>query len=187
MSLKKILQTHRPQIVFLCETKMTPMQMNVIRAELKFKNCFTVGRNGLGGGLAMLWSSDIDVNIASYSQHHIDAEICSEGGLKWRCTRVYGYPETAQKRHTWTLLKRLARLSFLPWLCFGDFNEILHLNEKKGGNVREVNMISDFRDAIQECGLTDLGCKGRTFTWSNRRYGLNFIEERLDRFLYNTE
>ena len=130
-SLKYILQTHRPQIVFICETKMRPMQMDVVRAELKFENYFTIGRNGLGGGLTMLWSSDIAINIASYSQHHIDAEICNEGGQNWRCTGVYGHPETTQKRHTWTLMKRLANLSLLPWLCFGDFNEILHLHEKK--------------------------------------------------------
>ena len=59
---------------------MRPMQIDVVRVELKFENCFTVGRNGLRGGLAMLWSSDIAVNIASYSQHHIDAEICNERG-----------------------------------------------------------------------------------------------------------
>ncbi|KAL9419029.1 hypothetical protein AB3S75_036894 [Citrus x aurantiifolia] len=72
-SLKYILQTYKPQIIFLCETKMRPMQKDDVRAELKFENCFTVGRNGLRWGLTMLWSFDIAVNIASYSQHHIDA------------------------------------------------------------------------------------------------------------------
>ena len=38
-SLKYILQTHRPQIVFLCETKMRPVQMDAVSAELKFENC----------------------------------------------------------------------------------------------------------------------------------------------------
>ncbi|KAL9422137.1 hypothetical protein AB3S75_034409 [Citrus x aurantiifolia] len=77
-SLKYILQTYKPQIVFLYETKIRLMQMDVVRVDLKFENCFTVGRNGLRGGLTMLWSSDIAVNIASYSQHHINAEICNE-------------------------------------------------------------------------------------------------------------
>lgn len=158
-SLKKILQTHRPQIVFLYETKMLPMRMNNVRVELNFENCFTVSRNRLERGLAMLWSSNIDVNIASYSQHHIDAEIFNEGGPKWRCTRVYGHPKTTQKRHTWTVMKRLASLSSLPWLCFGDFTEILHLSKKKRDNIRDANMISEFRDAIKECSLADLGCK----------------------------
>lgn len=83
------------------------------------------------------------------------------------------------------LVKRLATLSSLPWLCFGDFNEILVPFENLGGNDRDVRMMFDFRDTIRECELMDLGWKGQAFTWSNRRYGPHFIEERLDQFLYN--
>ena len=46
---------------------------------------------------------------------------------------IYGHPEANQKKHTWTLLRRLADLVVSPWLCFGDFNEVLNLNEKMGG------------------------------------------------------
>lgn len=97
--------------------------------------------------------------------------------------REYGHPETGQKHHTWTLMRRLAALSSLPWLCFGDFNEILQLNEKTDSNTRCLSMVSEFRDAVHDCGLTDIGCKGYPFTWSNKRYGPSLIEERLDRFL----
>ena len=86
----------------------------------------------MGGSLAMLWSSDVNVAIASYSNHHIDAIVQGAEGMKWRCTGVYGHPENSQKQHTWTLLRRLAGLFTLPWLCFGDFNEILDLKEKLG-------------------------------------------------------
>lgn len=43
-----------------------------------------------------------------------------------------------------------------------------------------------FRDAIEGCGLKDLGYSGYKFTWSNK-YGDNFIEERLDRALATDE
>ncbi|KAH9685108.1 reverse transcriptase domain-containing protein [Citrus sinensis] len=71
-----------------------------------------VSRNGKSGGIAMMWSSDINVNILSYSRHYIDAEVQCGRGKKWRCTRVYGHPETQQKKHTWTLLRRLAGYQF---------------------------------------------------------------------------
>ena len=48
-------------------------------------------------------------------------------------------------------------------------------------------MISEFRNAIRECSLADLGCTWRFFTWSNQRYGPNFIEERINGFLCNKE
>lgn len=68
------------------------------------------------------------------------------------------------------------------WLCFGDFNKILQLNEKTGKQDRSVYVVNEFREAVKFCGLIDLGCKGRPFTWSNRRFGPQLVEERLDMF-----
>ena len=82
-------------------------------------------------------------------------------------------------------MRKLATLSSLPRLCFGDFNEVLSLNEKIGGNEKQVNSVADFREVVRECELIDLGFTGYLFTWSNRRFGVGSIEERLDRFLYN--
>lgn len=93
----------------------------------------------------------------------------------------------SQKHHTWTLHKRLANLSSLPWLYFGDFNEILWPCEKIGGNDRDVSLMKNFREAVKECNLMDLGSSGCLITWSNKRYGHGLIEERLDRFLCNKE
>ena len=92
----------------------------------------------------MMWSSEISVNITSFSSHHIDAEVQTERGKLVRCMGIYGHPETDKKRHTWTLLRRLAGLSSTTWLCFGDFNEILHLHEKNEGNDRNSNAVSEF-------------------------------------------
>ena len=165
---------------------MTARQMQGKASKLQFQNCFAVDREGLGGGLAMCWTEDINVEIKSFSKHHVDAVVHSEDGRFWRCTGVYGHPETDQKKNTWELLRRLAGLSSLPWLCFGDFNEVLNLNEKLGGRDRRANLVNDFREALKDCDLTGLGSTGYPFTWSNRRFGVNIIEERLDRFLGNS-
>lgn len=49
-------------------------------------------------------------------------------------------------------------LSSSPWLCFGDFNETLNLNEKTGGLDRDVKMIVDFIESVKDCNLMDVGC-----------------------------
>lgn len=139
------------------------MQMNNVGKKMKLESCFDVSSKGKSGGLAMLWSQDIKVDIASFSDHHIDAEVEVENGKHMRCTGVYRHPEASQKKHTWTLLRRLVGLSSSPWLFFGDFNEILHLNEKNRGNDRDANWINDFREVIRECKLRDLGCIGHPF------------------------
>lgn len=77
---------------------------------LGFDNCFAVSREGMGGGLAMLWNEDLELEIISYSNHHIDAIVRGIDGRQWRCTGIYGHLEAGQKQHTWTLLRRLTGL-----------------------------------------------------------------------------
>ncbi|KAH9651249.1 reverse transcriptase domain-containing protein [Citrus sinensis] len=84
---------------------MTARQMQGKASKLQFQNCFAVDREGLGGGLAMCWTEDINVEIKSFSKHHVDAVVHSEEGRFWRCTGIYGHPETDQKKHTWELLR----------------------------------------------------------------------------------
>lgn len=82
-------------------------------------------------------------------------------------------------------MRRLTSLSSMPWICFGDFNEIMHVNEKIEGNDRRLSMVNAFREVVKDCGLTDLGCTGYPITRSNNRYGSSLIKERLDVFLCN--
>lgn len=150
-----------------------------------FDNYFAMDRIGKSGGLAIMWSSEITVQITFYSRHHIDMQVQKANGKLWRCTGVYEHPKASERKHTWTLLRSLSGLFSLPWLCFGDFNEILHLNEKFGGIDRKANVIADFRDVVRECKFSDLGSTWHPFTWSNRQFGPNLIEEKLDRFFCN--
>lgn len=45
------------------------------------------------------------------------------------------------------------------------------MEEKKSGNDIDVRMINDFREAVQESALVDMGFSRRPYTWSNKRYG----------------
>ncbi|KAK3194206.1 hypothetical protein Dsin_025516 [Dipteronia sinensis] len=69
-------------------------------------------------------------------------------------------------------------MSSLPWLCIGDFNEVLHSAEKHGGPPRQRRLIEDFREAVDDCELMDMGFRGPGFTWSNRREGSAMVQER---------
>lgn len=77
---KIILQLYRPQIMFLCETKLTAKQIQNKCKELDYENCLEVRRNRLGGGLAILWNTKVMMEVKSYSKHHIDTVIHTENG-----------------------------------------------------------------------------------------------------------
>lgn len=82
----------------------------------------------------------------------------------WRFTGLYGEPSSDKKDITWKAL-RVLRHKPGPWLCMGDFNEILFQHEKQGGVARAQHCMDKFREALEDCGLDDLGYMGDTFTW----------------------
>ena len=53
----------------------------------------------------------------------------------------------------------------MPWVVFGDFNEITHSEEKLGW--MEQDQIRSFRECLSTCGFIDLGFVGQKCTWSN--------------------
>ena len=82
----------------------------------------------------------------------------------------------------------MRRLSFgrkAPWVCIGDFNEILHKYEKKGKLESSTIQIQLFREAVKDAELCGLGFKRPAFTWYNVRKARKAVWERMDRALAN--
>ena len=73
---------------------------------------------------------------------------------------MYGHLEQELKMETWRLMRHLHARASLPWICLGDFNEILSSDEKKnGGNMRPMSLMVEFRHTLLHCGLVDMGFK----------------------------
>ena len=75
----------------------------------------------------------------------------------------------------------------MPWIVAGDFNEILSNDEKEGQRLRAQSQLDNFRQALDECALMDLGFVGPKFTWNNGRAGEDHVRERIDRGICNKE
>ncbi|XP_059439185.1 uncharacterized protein LOC132171798 [Corylus avellana] len=160
--------------------------MERVRCKFGFSNMLVVDCVGKRGGLALLWKDEIGVEIQNFSCRHINASIChSPDGRQWKFTGFYGHPEAEKRKEAWGLLRFLTSLDPLPWVCMGDFNEILYQSEKRGGNVRNRRLMEDFQATLAFCELMDLGFRGPKFTWNNGRDGEDFIQERLDRVVAN--
>ena len=130
-ALHDIVRRWNPKVVFLMETKAKNRRMERIKNIIGLENGLFVPCVGRKGGLAMLWARDIDLKIKRYSLNHIDAIINNtENNYKWRLTGFYGHPETHRRYESWHLLAFLNNQLHLPWLCLGDFNEILSNFEK---------------------------------------------------------
>ena len=178
--LRDLIRSYNPVVVFLSETKKKSRAMNKLKWSLGFRNGVAVDCSGRSGGLALWWREGVDVSVRLWCQYYIDAKIVFEGRT-WRFSGIYGEPRTEQRRKTWEILRYLKNQDNLPWLCAGDVNEIITQDDQLGGNrMSEVNMLA-FRECLGDCGLSNLGYKGYTFTWDNHREGEDNIQVRLDR------
>jgi hypothetical protein len=97
------------------------------------------------------------VSLRNITKYHIDMEIKEEDGFLWRFTGVYGEAHADHKHKTWQDLHDMHIGPTRPWLCVGDFNEILFSHEKQGGRDRSQIYMDWFREALEFCKLRDLG------------------------------
>jgi hypothetical protein len=74
-----------------------------------------------------------------------------------------------------------------PWMCIGDFNEVLHRSEHEGVQERSLAQIEGFREAVDVYGLSDLGYEGRRWTYEKKVSGGSYCRVRLDRALASAE
>ncbi|CAM8990804.1 unnamed protein product [Rhodiola kirilowii] len=182
-ALRDAIRVYSPQIVCLMETKKKEADRDWIKWKLGFRNCLLVGCRVLSGGLALLWEDGADVRITSFSRNHIDAVVRVRG--EFRLTLYYGEPAISNRVNGWNLLRRLNEVGGLPWIVIGDFNEVLCSSEVQGGRGRQNWQMENFRLALNDCNLTDLGFSGYPFTFSNRRGGDAEVRARLDRAVVN--
>jgi len=176
-----------PSVLCVLETQVHRTPAEGLKGTLGFNNAFAVSSSGRSGGLGIFWNNDIKLEILPYSQYHIDAIITELGGDPWRLTCVYGEAKTQDRHKTWDMLKHVKSSSHLPWVCIGDFNEVLHRSEHDGVQERSYAQIAGFREMVDVCGLYDLGYEGRSWTYERRVAGGSYCRVRLDRALATPE
>ena len=75
----------------------------------------------------------------------------------------------------------MSGIADLPWLCIGDFNELLETSNKEGGLDRPHGLLENFRNTLDDYDLEDMGFLGPRFTWSNKRGGNSHVQEHIDK------
>jgi exonuclease III len=172
-----------PDVLFVSETKMEQDKLEWFRWKLEMPHMMVKNCEGRSGGLVLFWKREVNLKVIGFmSRYHIDTEITEPDGFVWRFTGIYGDPRTDGKENTWRLMRTLRHQNNKPWLCGGDFNEILHPWEKEGGVPRPQACMDRFKETLELCELDDLRFVGDAFTWRNNNHDANkYIRERLDR------
>jgi hypothetical protein len=125
------------------------------------------------------------VSVKTCNARCIDAYITLESGIKGRATFVYGEPQRENRSEFWDFLRFMRAQWDGPWICCGDFNEVLSQDEHIGPRDRTEAQICAFQDCLQDCELMDLGFEGPKFTWNNRQGCDTNVKCCLDRAIAN--
>ena len=184
-ALHGLIREHRPSMIFLSETKMQDHRIDKVRRRMGYTNGFNVAPVGRAGGLSLWWNDSIWVEVIDSSKHFIDARCKSEElPSEFRFTGVYGTSYRAEKEVFWRDMINKFNSDIGPWLCGGDFNEILWDHEKNGGAAVRYSRPRYLEEFMGKTGLMDVGFKGPKYTWRGMRNG-QMVEARLDRALLN--
>ncbi|KAL0448625.1 UNVERIFIED_CONTAM: hypothetical protein Slati_1418900 [Sesamum latifolium] len=179
----ELIKLHSSGLVFLSECKSRRYN----RLKEKF-NYNSVGPVGKSGGLLLLWRKDIEAWLQSYLVNHVDAmtkyDDCPE---RWRFTGFYSQSDSNRRKEMWNFLRRLWHESIRPWLCAGEYNEILEQHEKQRILPRAHWQINDFHEYLRDGDLHDLGFEGEIFRWNNRVETPHTVRARLDRVCSDTQ
>ncbi|KAK5775962.1 hypothetical protein PVK06_043918 [Gossypium arboreum] len=150
--------------------------MESVRLKYGFENGIDVGAVGSKGSLSLGWKGNSLIRLKSFSSFHIDVDVQDvECDTTWHLMGFYGNPEKKNRRESWELLRHLGQDQKIHWIVLGDFNEIVSSFEKKGGRLRADHQMHDFRMALEDCGLNDLGYIGRGKTRLQMFFDLKLV------------
>ncbi|GAA0187530.1 hypothetical protein LIER_34818 [Lithospermum erythrorhizon] len=122
----------------------------------------------------------MDVHVVEDHIQYVHARISSlQCKEEIMLTAVYGSCHIPTRRMLWDGLQNMSGTA-MPWIVMGDFNTIFGHSEQVGCKAIDPKALEDFNDCILNCRLEDAGCKGLSFSWTNRR-----VAKRLHRVLMN--
>ncbi|KAI3474488.1 hypothetical protein Pfo_029398 [Paulownia fortunei] len=170
-------QLHKIKVLAILEPKVQ-LDSRFFCRKLGFSRVFANQSN-------KVWcfiNNDFDVEVLLDHEQLLHLKLSSyllPSTFQFTC--IYAKCDIVGRRELWDQLRNIAdSADSQPWLIGGDFNTILHLQERTRNKEHRLTSLNEFGDMILDCGLIDVGYEGSPYTWTNHR-----VWKRLDRMLYS--
>lgn len=180
--LKRLVNKNKIDMVTISEPMVDMNKVDGYKRCLGFDNCTT----NSNGQIWCFWRDNCIVSIAQNHLQHITLNIKkNQGSDDMYVTVIYAKCTKADRKALWESLEAMNNSINRPWCIGGDFNVIIHPEEKLGGLPHRNSKSFDFTECMDNCGLTDIGYTRSKFTWCNHWRPSKRIWKRLDRVLIN--
>eukprot|EP00253_Pinus_taeda_P025196 PITA_25196 len=170
-ALRDLLQSERPEILLIQETKQNQNEMQkIVDAQKNFSGASNNSR-GASGGITTMWNNQYwDCKSTIINQNWLRTNLSSkEENWDLIIYNVYIPNHYREKEQCWKDLKENIENEQNPNIILaGDFNLVLHANEKRGGNFIHDPFRSQLEGIMSEYELVDIIPKNRKYTWNNR-------------------
>ncbi|XP_026420106.1 uncharacterized protein LOC113316093 [Papaver somniferum] len=179
--LKELIKEFKPDIFCIAEPKVycSDNFLQGLHISGYMRNVIhnSVGR--LKGNIWIFWSEEMVMpNIINSSKQAVTIEV--DGVM---ISFIHASCIQVTRRNLWQQLS--SRDCTTPWLVMGDFNCVLHNEEKRGGREPRTSVINEFADWMDDNDLFEADSLGSKFIWANGQSGVRRILCKLDRALIN--
>ncbi|XP_016432563.2 uncharacterized protein LOC107759196 [Nicotiana tabacum] len=94
---------------------------------------------------------------------------------------IYGLHTVKDRLKLWDKMRQIHSIQQGPWLAMGDYNVVVHPQDRLCGTEVQDMETKDFKEYIRDTRMNELQYVGRNYTWTN-----NHTYSRIDRGLVNT-
>ena len=138
--------------------------------------------NGSLRGIIVAWAKNLGAIHFMHTNRQLALGVISiSNEPTWILGVIYASTSAFDRCQVWSQVQVVLALE-TPLLIAGDFNCILHSEDKRGGKPFRVDRaVHEFRSFLRTSGLIDLGFRGPKFTWCNNCLGQARVWERIDR------
>jgi len=104
--LKDLWRTHKPDILFLSETKRCFSYLQKFRSQFGFNNLYSVDPRGANGGLALFYNNDIKLEILYENNRIIDVKALLGKQVVFM-SFIFGKPVASKRDIVWDEISQL--------------------------------------------------------------------------------
>jgi hypothetical protein len=175
------------------ETKLGEVSNSLLYSIWGWEDCSWLLCSSVGnsGGILSIWRKSLASLVFSSIGDGYVGTCLDWGPQKKRCfvVNVYSKCDLSNKRRLWDAIS-MSKNGFSggAWCILGDFNAVLHSDERRGINTPGFGDVSqeslEFNRFVSNLELLDLPVLGRKFTWCHPN-GRSM--SRIDRALVSSE
>ncbi|XP_060210370.1 uncharacterized protein LOC132637275 [Lycium barbarum] len=95
-------------------------------------------------------------------------------------TFVYRLHSLEARRPLWADLRQIYSKVIGPWIILGDFNSVLHADNRVNGAPVHHSKTADFQQCLDDIGVGQLTKRGSQYSWCNKRGAAERIYSMID-------